>query len=72
MRTYPLGTTRRSTEGVDGPLEHALTWERRTRTGKTYRALCGAGVYPVSDMRSFLPAMTRACPRCKAEAARLG
>ena len=62
----PLGFTRRSTHGR-GPLRHAMTWRRRTRTGRTYEAWCGAGVYQApSQEGDFDPEHPRACPRCVA------
>lgn len=66
---YHVGTTRRSPHGDKGPLEHAFTWRRRTRWGRTFEALCGAGVYlgrvgVRSGEEMFDPDRPRACPKC--------
>lgn len=59
--TWRLGTTRR-TPGPDGPLEHAATNQTRTPHGRTFRALCGAGIYHRPGL--FDPTSPRACPTC--------
>lgn len=60
---FPIGTTRRRS-GAAGSLRHAATWRRRTEHGRTYEALCGAGVYHHHTGEKFDPDHERACPRC--------
>lgn len=68
--THPRGITSRNGWGGErGPLEHAGTFARRTRTGETFRAMCGAGVY-LNPSARFDPTRPRACPRCRREVRR--
>jgi hypothetical protein len=65
---YPLAVTRRSHEKArtEGPVGHAGTWTRGSRTGKTYRSVCGRQVGHPLEAR-FDPDHPRACPACAAE-----
>lgn len=68
--THPLGiTSRNGWGGARGALRHAGTRRLRTRTGETFRALCGAGVY-LDPASRFDPDHPRACPRCRREVRR--
>lgn len=67
-----IGITARNSWGrttPGGPLLHASTGYPRSRTGRTFRALCGAGVYHHEDHvgRRFDPKDPRACAPCAAE-----
>lgn len=65
MHRLSLGTTRRGRE----PLQHAVAqpWQRTSRTGRLYRAVCGAAVYIKAHL-AFDPSHKRACRKCRKEA----
>lgn len=50
-----------------GPLLHAIAEPppRFSRTGKTFRALCGAQVATILDGTPFQGGHPRACPKCR-------
>lgn len=66
---YYVGTTGRAITGaVTGPLRHAIpaTLPMASRTGRNYRAVCGASVRNVDTARVFDNGHDRACRRCAA------
>lgn len=50
-----------------GPLRHAVSIPppRYSRTGDTFRAICGAQVYFVEELSAFDASAKRACPKCR-------